>query len=93
MIVHDHIRTIDLFGARVPKRVRAKIQLPPQGRQKAWLTRDIIALPADDPKRQPDITLAKEKLGWEPRVQLREGNQKTLRYLAKLYAWDYGGEL
>jgi dTDP-glucose 4,6-dehydratase len=36
-------------------------------------------LPADDPQvRQPDITLAREKLGWEPRVALREGLQRTL---------------
>ena len=38
-------------------------------------------LPADDPKqRQPDITLAKEKLGWEPTVPLREGLAKTIEY-------------
>ncbi len=36
-------------------------------------------LPTDDPKvRQPDITLAKQILGWEPRIQLREGLQKTI---------------
>ena len=34
------------------------------------------ALPVDDPKvRQPDITRARELLGWEPRVELREGLQ------------------
>ncbi|MDF7809044.1 SDR family oxidoreductase [Pontiellaceae bacterium B12219] len=38
-------------------------------------------LPADDPKqRKPDITLAKEKLGWEPKVELREGLAKTIEY-------------
>jgi UDP-glucuronate decarboxylase len=38
-------------------------------------------LPADDPKqRQPDITQAKEKLGWEPKVPLREGLAKTIEY-------------
>ena len=32
------------------------------------------ALPTDDPQvRQPDITLARELLGWEPKVELREG--------------------
>ncbi|MBI5607387.1 MAG: SDR family oxidoreductase [Deltaproteobacteria bacterium] len=36
-------------------------------------------LPADDPKqRQPDIRRAREELGWEPKVQLREGLEKTL---------------
>jgi len=38
-------------------------------------------LPADDPKvRQPDITKAKEVLGWEPRVSLEEGLAKTMAY-------------
>src|SRR3954466_3422924 len=37
------------------------------------------ALPTDDPKiRQPNIDLAKEILGWEPTVQLRDGLQRTL---------------
>jgi len=36
---------------------------------------------SDDPKqRQPDISLAKEKLGWEPKVPLREGLKKTIEY-------------
>ena len=38
-------------------------------------------LPADDPKRRrPDITLARELLGWEPKVPLREGLAKTIAY-------------
>jgi len=38
-------------------------------------------LPVDDPKvRQPDISLAKEVLGWEPRVAFEDGIQKTLEY-------------
>jgi len=38
-------------------------------------------LPSDDPRqRQPDITLAKEKLGWEPKVPLRDGLMKTIEY-------------
>jgi len=37
------------------------------------------ALPIDDPKqRQPDITLARELLGWSPEVSLREGLQRTI---------------
>ena len=37
------------------------------------------ALPTDDPQvRQPDITRAKELLGWEPQVRLREGLEKTI---------------
>ncbi len=42
-------------------------------------------LPSDDPKqRQPDISLAKEKLGWEPKVPLREGLLKTIEYFEGL---------
>lgn len=38
-------------------------------------------LPADDPtKRKPDISLAKEKLNWEPKVMLDEGLDKTIEY-------------
>ena len=38
-------------------------------------------LPEDDPKvRQPDITRARTLLGWEPKVGLEEGLQKTLDY-------------
>jgi len=37
------------------------------------------ALPVDDPKqRKPDITLARELLGWSPEVSLREGLQRTI---------------
>jgi UDP-glucuronate decarboxylase len=42
-------------------------------------------LPSDDPKqRQPDISKAKEVLGWEPKVQLREGLKKTIDYFDAL---------
>ncbi len=41
-------------------------------------------LPEDDPKRRcPDITRAREALGWEPRVPAREGLQKTLSWFAE----------
>ncbi|WP_299895789.1 UDP-glucuronic acid decarboxylase family protein [uncultured Ruegeria sp.] len=44
-------------------------------------------LPEDDPKqRQPDITLARTLLGWEPRVQLKEGLNATIRYFRELQA-------
>jgi dTDP-glucose 4,6-dehydratase len=37
------------------------------------------ALPTDDPQvRQPDITLARDLLGWEPQVSLRQGLQRTI---------------
>ncbi len=42
-------------------------------------------LPPDDPKqRQPDITLAKEKLGWEPTVDLDAGLRQTIPYFKGL---------
>ncbi len=38
-------------------------------------------LPSDDPRqRQPDITLARETLGWEPRTALKDGLLKTIAY-------------
>jgi dTDP-glucose 4,6-dehydratase len=41
-------------------------------------------LPEDDPKPScPDLTRAKEILGWEPRVPVREGFKKTLEWFAK----------
>ena len=42
-------------------------------------------LPADDPRqRQPDITQAKEKLGWQPSVPLKDGLVKTIAYFDQL---------
>ena len=42
-------------------------------------------LPMDDPtRRRPDITLAREKLGWEPKVELDEGLRRTADYFDKL---------
>ena len=42
-------------------------------------------LPSDDPtQRRPDITLAREKLGWEPQVKLEQGLEKTIAYFAEL---------
>lgn len=42
-------------------------------------------LPADDPRqRQPDITLARQKLGWEPKIGLEDGLKDTIAYFRKL---------
>jgi dTDP-glucose 4,6-dehydratase len=39
------------------------------------------SLPVDDPtQRRPDITLARQHLGWEPRIELREGLERTAAY-------------
>ena len=45
-------------------------------------------LPADDPKqRQPDISLAKQRLGWEPTIPLSDGLDRTIAYFAQLLAF------
>jgi UDP-glucuronate decarboxylase len=42
-------------------------------------------LPADDPRqRQPDIALAKDKLGWQPKVGLDDGLRETIAYFRRL---------
>ncbi len=47
-------------------------------------------LPTDDPiRRQPDITLARQHLGWEPRVKLREGLAKTIAWFRTIDLNDY----
>ncbi len=44
-------------------------------------------LPQDDPKqRKPDITLAKEELNWEPKVNLEEGLKKTIEYFRSIFS-------
>jgi len=41
--------------------------------------------PIDDPKqRQPDISIAREKLGWQPKVQLAAGLKQTIAYFRAL---------
>ncbi|MEL7208995.1 MAG: GDP-mannose 4,6-dehydratase, partial [Actinomycetota bacterium] len=41
-------------------------------------------LPVDDPtQRRPDITVAREQLGWEPRIELREGIERTAAWFAE----------
>ena len=45
---------------------------------------DFKPLPQDDPtQRKPDISLAKEKLDWEPKIELQEGLIKTIEYFKK----------
>jgi UDP-glucuronate decarboxylase len=47
-------------------------------------------LPADDPvRRQPDITLARQHLGWEPQTPLREGLKKTIDWFRTIQLADY----
>ena len=45
----------------------------------------LAPLPSDDPRqRQPDITLARQLLGWEPRVALSDGLDQTIAYFREL---------
>lgn len=47
-------------------------------------------LPADDPtQRKPDISLAKEKLGWEPTVELRDGLRRTIDFFKSIDMSQY----
>jgi len=47
-------------------------------------------LPQDDPRqRQPDITLAKSKLGWEPSVSLRDGLARTIEWFRSIDMAEY----
>ena len=49
-------------------------------------------LPGDDPKqRQPDITRAREKLGWEPKVPVQDGLARTVAYFRELLAEEING--
>ena len=60
-------------------------------KQLAWTVREVVKskskiiykkLPEDDPKQRcPDITLAKEKLHWEPKINLKTGLQKIKEYI------------
>jgi UDP-glucuronate decarboxylase len=44
-------------------------------------------LPQDDPRqRQPDISLARSQLGWEPKVSLEDGLKETIAYFKKALA-------
>jgi UDP-glucuronate decarboxylase len=48
-----------------------------------------MPLPEDDPKqRQPNISLAREKLGWEPSVELEDGLKETIAYFKKNLGQD-----
>jgi UDP-glucuronate decarboxylase len=63
-------------------------------RQLADVIRDVVGsavpivelpLPRDDPRqRQPDITLARALIGWEPTIQLRQGIEATVAYFDQL---------
>jgi len=50
------------------------------------------SLPEDDPKqRQPDISFAKSELNWEPKTQLKEGLDKTIKYFDQILSNNVNG--
>jgi UDP-glucuronate decarboxylase len=50
-------------------------------------------LPEDDPRqRQPDITLAKNQLAWQPEVSLEQGLERTIAYFERLLRGGAGGD-
>ncbi len=50
-----------------------------------------LPLPADDPRqRRPDISVAREQLGWEPKIALREGLVRTIAYFDTLLSSSTG---
>lgn len=52
-----------------------------------------LPLPGDDPtQRKPDITMAKQKLGWEPSITLDKGLDKTIEYFQKIVEQDFKAE-
>ncbi|GJM44826.1 MAG: epimerase [Gemmatimonadota bacterium] len=68
-IGNPHEMTIGQFAETVLKLTGSKSEITYE------------ALPTDDPQvRQPDITRAKERLGWEPKVPLEEGLTHAIRY-------------
>ena len=77
-IGNPHEITMTQFAEEVIKMV---------GNPKATLTHH--PLPTDDPKkRRPDITRAKEVLGWEPKVSRNEGMLKTYEYFKTVVKVD-----
>jgi len=65
-------------GAEYPIKRLAQMIIELTGSESKIVYKD---LPEDDPKqRQPDLGLAKEKLGWQPKVQLKEGLEQTIEY-------------
>ena len=86
-----------------PDEITGPINMGNQGeytiKELAELTLEIVGsksklvykpLPPDDPtRRQPDITLAKKHLDWEPKVPLREGLTKTIEWFRDINLESY----
>ena len=67
---------------RLPNRELAEEIIGQTGSKSELVMKD---LPQDDPKqRKPNISLAREKLGWEPKVPLAEGLKPTIEYFREI---------
>ncbi|MGB5660084.1 MAG: UDP-glucuronic acid decarboxylase family protein [Thermoanaerobaculia bacterium] len=72
-IGNPHEMTILEFGQRIIEATNSKSEI------------SFVELPVDDPKtRQPDITRARELLGWSPQVELQDGLGTTIDYFRSL---------
>jgi dTDP-glucose 4,6-dehydratase len=72
-IGNPHEMTILEFGRRIIEATNSKSEI------------SFVELPVDDPKtRQPDITRAREILGWSPQVELQDGLGTTIDYFRSL---------
>ena len=71
------------LGQRI-QRIRNEIKTTAE-LEKLGARIEFLPLPTDDPKRRkPDIGLARERLGWEPRIKLEKGLKKTIAYFREL---------
>jgi UDP-glucuronate decarboxylase len=81
---HDFIGPVNLGNPEeftIKELAEKVLQMIPESKSQ------IKNLPAqiDDPqRRQPDITLAKKELNWEPKIKLEEGLQKTIEYFREI---------
>jgi UDP-glucuronate decarboxylase len=69
--------------------LKAPVQLPDGTLQERDRGTPLVhqPLPQDEPRqRQPDIRFARDELGWEPKVALREGLRPTIAYFEGLLA-------
>lgn len=84
LLMSDYVLPVNIGNpTEISIREIAEEVLQLVGNPNAYIT--YKPLPTDDPKvRQPDITLAKELLNWEPRINREEGLKRTFQYFKKV---------
>jgi acetolactate synthase-1/3 small subunit len=79
------LQLVDVFRARVVDVDEASLVIEVTGSSSEIVYEP---LPVDDPlQRQPDITVARTTLGWEPRIELREGLERTVAWYRENEGW------